>query len=147
MGISDRVLVSGKDVLALIPQRPPIVMIDRLFWADESGAGTGLSVEVDNMFVEEGFLQESGLLEHVAQSCAARIGYLCACNHQPVPVGFIGAVSHFTFHFLPRVGDTLCTDVHVEQELFDVSLVSAKVFEGDRLVADGYLKIAIKNTT
>ncbi len=83
-------------------------------------------------------------MEHVAQSCAARIGFLCARENRPVPVGFIGAISHFTIFALPRVGDLLRTEVHIEQELFEVSLVFARVFVGEQAVAEGYLKIALQ---
>ena len=60
------------------------------------------------------------------------------------PVGFIGALSHFNLFSLPRVGDMLRTEVHVEQELFEVSLVFARVFVRETLIADGYLKIALQ---
>ena len=50
MGVSDDALVSGADVWALIPQRPPMVMIDRIFSVTGSDACTGLLVGDNNIF-------------------------------------------------------------------------------------------------
>ena len=60
-------LFSGKQLYDLIPQRPPIVMVDALYSAGDSEAETGLRIGEDNMFVAEGRLREPGLIEHIAQ--------------------------------------------------------------------------------
>ena len=42
------------DVLTLLPQRPPFVMIDRLTHFDEVVTTTQLTVRPDNLFMEDG---------------------------------------------------------------------------------------------
>jgi len=137
-------LISGADILALIPQRPPMVMIDRLYSVDNISACSGLLIRPDMLFVEDGLFTEPGIVEHIAQSCAARIGYICQQEQRQVPVGFIGTLNRFVFHALPPVGALLTTEITVEQELFEVSLVSARVFSGESLLAEGSLKIALQ---
>ena len=64
------------DVKALIPQKPPFIMIDRLVHFDEVFTRTEFKIVPDNIFVEGGKLLESGLVENIAQTCAARLGYI-----------------------------------------------------------------------
>ena len=68
-------LFSGERIYELIPQRPPIVMVDALYRYDREGAETGLDVLTDNIFVEDGKFTAPGLIEHVAQSAAVFAGY------------------------------------------------------------------------
>ena len=44
----DTPLLAGDELLELIPQRPPIVMVDRFFGMDQNGSYTGLKVEASN---------------------------------------------------------------------------------------------------
>ena len=55
-----------------IPQRPPMVMVDYIFHCDNVVTQTQTLVREDNRFVEDGKLLRSGLLEMIAQTCAAR---------------------------------------------------------------------------
>ena len=45
----DTPLLSGDGLLDLIPQRAPIVMVDRFFGMDDYGSYTGLEVEANWM--------------------------------------------------------------------------------------------------
>ena len=60
----------------LIPQRPPFVMIDKLLSCDMVVTTTELEVREDNIFVADGRLTAEGLMENIAQTCAARMGYI-----------------------------------------------------------------------
>lgn len=140
----DTPLLEGDELLELIPQRQPVVMVDRFFGMDETGSYTGLTVEASNLFCCDGVLDECGVTEHIAQSAAVRVGYLYRCKGEPVPVGFIGSVNKMTYHTLPAVGEELHTVIKVEQEIFDITLISARVEAGGRLIAEGQLKIYLK---
>ena len=65
-----------EDIKALIPQRNPIMMVDRLDSVDGDNAVAILTVKVDNYFIEEdGKMAEPGMIEHIAQSASAFAGY------------------------------------------------------------------------
>ena len=64
-------VIQGEGILNLIPQRPPIVMVDSFFGFEENRSYSGLTVTTDNLFCEAGRLQEPGIIEHIAQSAAA----------------------------------------------------------------------------
>ena len=77
--------------LELIPQRPPMVLVDRFEGIDAEGVSTtGYTVVPAGLFVAGGRMSECGIIEHMAQSAAARIGWCCRAEGRPVPVGFIG---------------------------------------------------------
>ncbi len=77
-------IISGEGILNLIPQRPPIVMVDSFCGIEDNCSYSGLTVTDDNIFCQEGKLQEAGLVEHIAQSAAARIGYIYLQKNEPV---------------------------------------------------------------
>ena len=64
------VLYAGDGIKTFIPQREPMLMVDKLFSVSENDVETGLTVADSNIFVEDGVLSETGLIEHIAQSAA-----------------------------------------------------------------------------
>ena len=50
------------DILQLIPQRPPIVMVSSFDGFDGKISLTTLAISPDNIFVADGKLQESGII-------------------------------------------------------------------------------------
>ena len=137
-------IIHGEGILGLIPQRPPIVMVDSFFGIEENCSYSGLTVTSDNIFCEEGKLQEPGVIEHIAQSAAARIGFIYTRQGAQVPLGFIGSVDKLKIYNLPEVGIKLFTEITVVQEVFDITLVSAQVKAGEELIAECRMKIFIK---
>lgn len=133
------------DILELIPQRPPMVLVDTFEGIDAEGmAHTTLEVRSDNLFLEEDRLTECGLTEHIAQSAAARIGYLFRKRGEEVPIGFIGSVNNLVVEQLPEVGVRLYTAVRVVQEVFNVTLIEAETATETETVARCKMKIFLQ---
>ena len=131
------------NVLELLPQRPPFVMVDHMTGYGETQSSCSLTVRPDNVFFEDGCLASAGLIEHIAQTCAARLGYYNKyVLKADVRLGFIGEVKNLSIVRLPREGETIETTVTVVQEIFDVTLVSAEVRVGQEVIATTSLKIA-----
>jgi len=115
------------DILGILPQREPFLFVDRLLHYDE---------------VEH--LTASGILENMAQSSAARIGYLNKyILHVPVRVGYIGAIRKFRVHRLPAVGETLGTSIILREDVFGISLTDAVARVGEEIIAEASLKTAL----
>ena len=131
------------DVLELLPQRPPFVMVDHLTDYSDTQSTCCLTVRADNVFFEKGCLTAPGLIEHIAQTCAARLGYYnCYVQKTGVRLGFIGEVKDLNILRLPHEGEMIETTIVVVQEIFDVTLVSAEVRVGAEVIATTLLKIA-----
>ena len=137
-------IIHGEGRLGLIPQRPPIVMVDSFFGIEENCSYSGLTVTPDNIFCEAGKLQEPGIIEHIAQSAAARIGFIYTRQGAQVPLGFIGSVDKLRIYDLPEVGMKLFTEITVVQEVFDITLIAAQVKADEKLIAECRMKIFIK---
>ena len=127
----------------LIPQRPPFVMIDRLLSCDMVVTTTTLEVREDNLFVANGRFLAEGLMENIAQTCAARMGYINLNRGDKVKIGVIGAVSNFEVFRTPKVGEHIVTTIEVEEELFQITLVKAFIKCDDELLAQSNMKIAL----
>lgn len=131
------------DILKYIPQRAPFVMISALELCDEQGATTSFEVASDNIFVQNGLLGEPALVENIAQTCAARIGYICKQQNKEVPIGFIGAVQQLNINKLPNVGDILKTSVTIKNQIFNATIVEGSIEVDGEPVASCEMRIFI----
>ena len=127
----------------LIPQRPPFVMIDRLLSSDAVYSVTELEVRNDNIFVEDERLTASGLIENIAQTCAARIGYINLNNGGTVKIGVIGSISNLNVTRTPKVGEKLTTTIQLLEEVFNVTMVLASIKIGEEEIVSANMKIAL----
>lgn len=133
------------DILELIPQRPPFIMVDCLTHFDKINTISEFVVRKDNLFIANGRLMASGLIENIAQTCAARIGYVNRMNNEVVRIGFIGAIRNLKIHRTPEIGETLQTSIIVKEEIFQMTLVDAVVKSGDETIVEAEMKIALSN--
>lgn len=140
-------LVSREDVLKFIPQREPIVVVHGLVEHSENTSISEFYVEDNHLFVRDGKLLPSGLMENIAQTSALRSGYHFARQMQEVgeqkepPIGFIGALKNFVVSDLPSVGSTLKTKVTVLHEVMGMQVVEAEVQCGKNVIASCEMKI------
>ncbi len=138
--------VRGIDIRTLLPQQEPFVMVSRLEHFDMKRVVTSLVVEKDNIFVDDGALSASGIIENMAQTCAARIGYINKyVLRKGIQIGFIGAIHNFEVKRLPNVGERIATEVEILEEVFGMILAKASVSEGGEVLAETEIKIAIKD--
>lgn len=133
------------DIHTLLPQQEPFVMIGQMIHFDMKTVVTSTEVMASNLFVGDGRLQTSGIIENIAQTCAARIGYMNQyILKKGVQIGFIGAVRNLTVYSLPEVGEKIYTSVAIMEEVFGMLLAKAEVKTIDRTIATTEIKIAIK---
>jgi 3-hydroxymyristoyl/3-hydroxydecanoyl-(acyl carrier protein) dehydratase len=135
------------EIFSLIPQRPPFVMIDQFIdqAVDEKISRSLLKITEGNIFVENGVLREPGLIENIAQTAAARIGYICKAESKPVPIGYIGAVQNLEILDLPKINDQIKTEIAIKNEIFNVTIISGKITCNGKLLAECEMKIFISN--
>jgi predicted hotdog family 3-hydroxylacyl-ACP dehydratase len=136
-------MIPEENITALIPQRPPFLMIDKLLYCGETITQTSFLVTEKNIFVENEEFCEAGLMENIAQTAAARAGYIARLENKPVSVGYIGAVKNLEITSLPKINDKLITEIKIENQVFDVILISGRVCCKDKLVAKCEMKIFV----
>jgi predicted hotdog family 3-hydroxylacyl-ACP dehydratase len=133
-----------RDILTLIPQRWPFVMVDTLVSSVDDVTYTALLVQAENVLVSDGVLTEAGLVENIAQTAAARAGYIAQQLGKPMQPGFIGAVKNLEVFALPKIGDTIETEVTIENQIFDVTIIKGKITCKGVTLAQCEMKIFIQ---
>jgi len=120
-------------------------MVDEFVYMDDENNHTLFLVREDNILVENGHLSASGLVENIAQTAAARMGYLCRRKGNPPPVGYIGMVQHLQIIALPKVNDEIKTVITVNNQVFNATLITGKILLRETLLAQCDMKIFISN--
>ncbi len=135
------------DIHELLPQQEPFVMVGQLVHFDITRTVTETTIGSENMFVENGQMTASGLIENIAQTCAARIGYVNKyILKKGIQIGFIGAIRNLEVKALPAVGDTIRTTVDVVEEVFGMILANASIECNGKTMVTTEMKIAIKGS-
>lgn len=133
------------DIHTLLPQQEPFVMVGCLTAFDEVRTVTETTIAADNILVDDGRFSASGLIENIAQTCAARIGFVNKYILQKgIQIGFIGAIRNLEVLGLPRVGDTIVTTVDVLEDIFGMTLAEASISCGGETIVRTQIKIAVK---
>ncbi len=144
-------LITRENVIQLIPQRPPIIMVHGLKGHTAESSVSVLSIDADNIFVSEGYFQMPGLVENIAQTVALSAGYDHMLRIQSEggaaikpPVGFIGEVKNLIINFLPPVGAQIETHVELLHTIFTASVVRGTVFCDGRTAAECEMKVFVQ---
>lgn len=141
----DKIILEGDEILKIIPQKPPMVMVDKLLLFESKRSISGLRIKDSNIFVKNGFFQEAGLTENIAQTAALHTGYLCMKENKPVPIGFIGAIKNLVIHSLPKTGSEINTEINLQYEVFDFTLITGIIKCKDKVIAECEMKIFLKH--
>lgn len=126
-----------------IPHREPFIMIDNLVNVSAGRFESDFYIEQDNVLVEDGHFQESGLLENIAQTCAASFGYLDREEAGEPKIGFIGAITKVEVHELPSASATIRTIVEPLHQLGNIYLVKGESFWEGRILLGCEMKIVV----
>jgi 3-hydroxyacyl-[acyl-carrier-protein] dehydratase len=127
--------VSKEQIESFIPQRAPFIMIDNLIEATPDKFETDFRILSDNLFLEDGVLREFALIENIAQSSAAGLGFINReAKTRPVD-GFIGGISKLKVYHLPTVNDTIYTMITMLHKLGNMYLLKGENFiDGKKLI-------------
>jgi len=131
-------------IIDLIPQRPPMVMIDRLVHAEEKTAGGKLLITATNVFCHDGHFQEAGLVEFIAQTAAAWTGYKQLSAGKEIRLGFIGSVKNIVVHSLPEVDTEIESEMVLDSEVLGYTIVTGRVFRSGNLLAECEMRIKLE---
>ena len=137
--------IKGEDIKRLIPQREPFMMMDEIEASDGTHAVTALTVLKENYFIlYDGTMAETGLIEHIAQSCSALMGLQALEQEnqgENPPVGLIGEVKRFECQRRPKIGEKVTTDIEFGFTFGNVTMATGESRIGDETIAKAQLKI------
>lgn len=135
----------GNHIADLIPQREPFMMVDMLVESTGTKSVTRFEIKPENIFVADGVFREPGIIENIAQTAAAGLGFISKSKGLPVSIGFIAAISNLKIISLPAVGITIETSVERINQVFDFIFVQGSVLANNNLIAECEIKIYLKN--
>jgi len=144
MIIVDKPLVNFDSILQYIPQRPPIVLVSRIYKSDDTTIITGFDMTEEHIFTRHGKLTESGIIENMAQTAASRAGYEAVKHNVKPVIGFIGNIKDLIIYELPSAGNELLTEVITKTQVMNVSIIEAKSYCNNTLIATCEMKIFLQ---
>ena len=133
------------DIHTVLPQQEPFVMIETLTNFEMTTSTTETTIKESNIFVNDGRFSAAGMMENIAQTCAARIGFHNKyILKKDVQVGFIGAIRNYVINKLPEVGSTIVTRVDILEEILGMTLANAEIRCNDEVIATAEIKLAVR---
>ena len=137
-------LVTRETIREYLPQKDPIVMVDGILENSDTELVSCFTPNEHTLFSLNGYFTESGLIENMAQTAAAKAGYTARQNNLEPLVGFIGAVKNLRIFFLPPIGTELKTSLRITGEVMNVTLATVSVNSSLGRVAECELKIFLQ---
>lgn len=134
----------SKEIEKYIPQRKPFLLVDTIVEASGNSITTEFRVEEDHVLCVSNVLQESGIVENIAQTAAAMEGYNAIENKAPIKLGMIGAVKKLKIYGTAAVNSLLSTRVKAVNEVMGVKIINGQVSVNGKLIAECDMQIYLK---
>lgn len=144
MSINEKIKIKGKELIELIPQRHPFVMIDNLFHSNDKLTRTSFSINEKNVLCRNKKFTEAGLIENMAQTAAVGAGYEAKINNTKIKTGFIGAIKNLKIYELPNVNQEIITEVKTDYIFDNVSIISSNIKLNNKIIAECEMKIFLQ---
>ena len=99
-----------------LPHRKPMLMVDWILEINNEEVKTVFEIKPDNVFVENNFFAEVGLIENAAQTCSSIVGqsFFLEGDYEERSdvevIGFISGIKRVTVFELPQVGSSIYTN-------------------------------------
>jgi len=139
---TDKIVSLPCPVNGLIPQKPPMRVVDNILTIGERTAEVSVTIVEDMPFIgPDGVVDETVYLEMMAQAIAAFNGFINAgrtsCSHE----GLLLGAKKLTISGQSKVGDRLNISVFKQARYGDFGIIKGIITREDEVVADGEIKI------
>ncbi len=144
--------VSNIDVSNYLPHRAPMLMVTSVLEIDDDSVSTKFHISEDCIFLKDGKLSETGLIENAAQAASGVVGQsffekddLDGTGNKLV--GYISAIKKVEIFQLPKMGDTIITKAKLLSR-FDTGQVTmcsleAETFLDKKLIVSSTMNFLI----
>ena len=136
-------MATHEEIFNLIPHRPPIIMISKMILAEEDQFISAFHIKKGNVFLKNGYFEEAGLIENMAQTALA--GFSVLNQNDYVPKALLAAVEELKIYALPIEGNILTTTITPLYQAINMMSVAGKVTYQGRLLSEGTLKFFTLN--
>ena len=128
----------------LLPQRPPMLLLDRLLSCTPGEGTADALISPGNLFLlPDDTIHAAALFELMAQAYAAIQGFQNDLAGQPVRIGYLAGITRAAVHGAARVGDRLLVTVRQTALVPPFVRAAARVERNGDTLADGELTLFI----
>lgn len=129
-----------------LPHREPMLMADEILEIDHEKAVTRFRISPDNIFVENGRLSASGLIENCAQTCSTICGQDLFEDKEEKPgvIGFISNLKKVRIHSLPEAGSEITARAQLISEYENICNIHCETYCGETLLLEADIVMFIK---
>lgn len=131
------------DAISLLPQSPPFIFVDHLVFENDSYHSELLITEKIPL-LNNGFLTEGGMIEHIAQTLAAIEGKKSFETQDEIKNGYIGAIKNFNIISLPKIGDKISTYIESIKKIANISVITCSVKIDTKSIASCELRVFLE---
>lgn len=140
------------DLRKFLPHRKSMLMVDKQLLLTDAIVKTEFKILESNIFTKNGFFQEAGLIENIAQTCSVIVGssYFSDPNgeNNSDVIGFISTIKFIHIHKLPAINDTLLAVGNLKSRYdgdgFSICTMLGETYSNDELLLDCELNLFIK---
>lgn len=119
-------------------------MISELLEVNDKGATSSFLIKENNIFNNKGFLDESGIIENIAQTAAAMTGYKAIKDKSEVKKGFIGSINNIKIFKSAKINQEIETKVTIENVVMGVHIIKGVVKQNNEAIAECEMKIFLE---
>lgn len=132
-----------------LPHREPLLMVDGIIELCKEKVITRFSIQADNIFLFNNQLQESGLIENMAQTCASIVGqsFFDDQSNDTKVIGFITSIKKVNIFSLPHLGQEIITKAKLVSQYENICNVSCETFCEDELLGTAEINLFIQEIT
>ncbi len=131
-----------------LPQQRPFILVDKICDGSEKKCVTQFTVSGDCVTVVDGELSEGGLLENLAQTCAAHIGFveIHIRKSNKIKIGLVAAVKQCEIHRKVCVGEMLTTEAEENLVFDNMSSYNVVAKVDDEVIVKGELQVVLSDS-
>lgn len=138
-----------------LPHRDPMLMVGMVIEVDDEKVETFFEIKKDNIFIQNNFFIETGLIENMAQTCSMIVAKDYFIDENKLDkkevdvIGFISAIKTLKIHALPEVGSTIVTKAILVSKFisdsYSLCTIKCKTFKEDKILLEGEITLFIQN--
>ncbi len=137
-----------------LPHRAPMLMVDILEEITATSVTSAFKINEDNVFVENNYFSEVGLIENAAQTCSSIVGQTFfftkdnEIKENVKLVGFISGIKKATIFMLPMVNQTIKTSATLvsrfDSDEYSICTMKSVTYQNENLLLETEINLFIQ---
>ena len=142
-------VITYPEIVNLLPQKPPMIMVDAYYGVINEEAYTSLYIKKDNILVEGEYFTELGILDFLAQSGILQMNEMSVHVDflKEEKVGIITQFKQFFFYNTLKVGETIYGKVKKTFSNGYISNLEVTAFHENEILMQGIINVMIINNS